>query len=62
MTRKDFRGLGIAATLTEGLVQLAWKAGCRVVYLGQHAATGYCLREDRFPAPVRGRHAAGGAW
>ena len=34
MTRKDFRGLGIAATLTEGLVQLAWKAGCRVVYLG----------------------------
>ena len=34
MTRKDFRGLGIAATLTEGLVQQAWKAGCRVVYLG----------------------------
>ena len=34
MTRKDFRGLGIAATLTEGLVQRAWKAGCRVVYLG----------------------------
>ncbi len=34
MTRKDFRGLGIAATLTEGLVQKAWKSGCRVVYLG----------------------------
>ena len=34
MTREDFRGLGIAATLTEGLVQRAWEAGCRVVYLG----------------------------
>lgn len=34
MTREDFRGLGIAATLTEGLVQQAWEAGCRVVYLG----------------------------
>ncbi len=34
MTREDFRGLGIAATLTEQLVQVAWKAGCRVVYLG----------------------------
>ena len=34
MTREDFRGLGIAATLTEGLVQQAWKAGCRVVLLG----------------------------
>lgn len=34
MTRKDFRGLGIAATLTEGLVRQAWEAGCRVVYLG----------------------------
>lgn len=34
MTREDFRGLGIAATLTEGLLQQAWEAGCRVVYLG----------------------------
>ena len=34
MTREDFRGLGIAAALTEGLVQQAWAAGCRVVYLG----------------------------
>lgn len=34
MTREDFRGLGIAAALTEGLVQRAWEAGCRVVYLG----------------------------
>ena len=34
MTREDFRGLGIAATLTEGLVRQAWEAGCRVVYLG----------------------------
>jgi len=34
MTLEDFRGLGIAATLTEGLVQQAWEAGCRVVYLG----------------------------
>ena len=34
MTRKEFRGLGIAAILTEGLVQEAWEAGCRVVYLG----------------------------
>ena len=34
MTRKEFRGLGIAATLTEGLVRQAWEAGCRVVYLG----------------------------
>ena len=34
MTRKDFRGLGIAATLTERLVRQAWEAGCRVVYLG----------------------------
>ena len=34
MTREDFRGLGIASILTEQLVQTAWKAGCRVVYLG----------------------------
>ncbi len=34
MTRQDFRGLGIAATITDQLVRRAWKAGCRVVYLG----------------------------
>ena len=61
MTRKDFRGLGIAATLTEGLVQRAWKAGVPGCLSGQHATSAFGLREDRFPAPVRGRHAAGGA-
>lgn len=40
MAREDFRGLGIAATLTEGLVQQAWEAGCRVVYLGNSPRQG----------------------
>lgn len=34
MTCRGFRGLGIAAILTDHLVQMAWAAGCRVVYLG----------------------------
>jgi len=34
MTCRDFRGLGIAAILTDHLVQIAWATGCRVVYLG----------------------------
>ena len=34
MTHKTYRGLGIAANLTNHLVQIAWKAGCRSIYLG----------------------------
>ena len=34
MTLKTSRGLGIAANLTNHLLQIAWTAGCRSVYLG----------------------------